>query len=167
MLHHVNQASSTEGPEQELISLISRVQRNFRANRLQMVHSASSRRSAALAIERFYLKRRRDPFRSPGGRASGKEGSASNILSSVAFTSGTQSAATEQVHLIRAAQAKFRARQHRKKAVRVIETAYGEWKYHAEQVCQHRLGLIAHALWGVEAGRCEGVFASSCHPSQN
>ncbi len=35
--------------------------------------------------------------------------------------------------VVASAQRSFRARQHRKQAVRVIERAYSEWKYHAEQ----------------------------------
>ena len=35
--------------------------------------------------------------------------------------------------MIRQAQAAFRARQLRKKAVRVIESAWSEWQYHSEQ----------------------------------
>jgi hypothetical protein len=34
--------------------------------------------------------------------------------------------------LIRAAQVAFRARQHRKKAVRIIEAAWSEWRFHSE-----------------------------------
>ncbi|KAL3923271.1 MAG: hypothetical protein SGPRY_004272 [Prymnesium sp.] len=54
--------------QQRLHSLVSRVQRSFRASRLAVPHSASSRRHAALAIERFYLKRR-GPYLSHNARA--------------------------------------------------------------------------------------------------
>jgi hypothetical protein len=55
--------------------------------------------------------------------------------------------------LIRAAQVAFRARQHRKKAVRIIEAAWSEWRFHSE------LGdcmLIASLIDGLhsELGDC-------------
>lgn len=119
-----------------------------------MAHSASSRRSAALAIERFYLKRRREPYRSSGARAAASallldnDSASSNLLANVDFTSPVDTTGV-QLQLIRSTQAKFRARQHRKKAVRVIETAYGEWKFHAEQVHCHvfrRVQLVTMIL---------------------
>ena len=45
--------------------------------------------------------------------------------------------------LIRAAQVAFRARQHRKKAVRIIEAAWSEWRFHSKQA-----QLAAHAVEG-------------------
>mmetsp|Transcript_40434 Transcript_40434/g.106642 ORF Transcript_40434/g.106642 Transcript_40434/m.106642 type:complete len:388 (+) Transcript_40434:372-1535(+) len=153
---HTAGGAHVRGPPQGLshdhgrdAELISRVQRNFRANRAQMPHSATSRRRAALAIERFYLKRRREPYRSPNARAAASallldedvplmdvldEAPSAELLSTASLSSAAaQGAPPEQLSLIRATQAKFRARQHRKKAVRVIEAAYGEWKFHAEQ----------------------------------
>ena len=141
-------AAVPDGRHQELIS---QVQRSFRNRRL------NSRRRAALAIERFYLKRRREPYRSPSGRSAvsalcagemqplmeddmphqdrREQVARSDLLAAVTMgDAGAQGAAPEQLQLIRATQAAFRARQHRKKAVRVIEQAYGDWKFHAEQV---------------------------------
>ncbi|KAL1523624.1 hypothetical protein AB1Y20_018560 [Prymnesium parvum] len=150
------QANALDGRQQHLNSLVSRVQLNYRANRLQVPHSASSRRRAALAIERFYLKRRRDPYYSPNARA------AANVLllEDDNSASSLPAAAPDQLHLIRSTQAKFRARQHRKKAVRVIETAYGDWKFHAEQARLAAQGerdpslLNYHAERRERAARC-------------
>ena len=162
----------------EVEAAAAQVQRIFR-NRRQ-----DSRRRAVLAIERFYLRRRRSPpLRQPseGTAASGSpsKGSLAPLLESeIAIspemaTSGggdqalhggdaasASSAAqwpspplwSKQPHsptgrssreqppipagqaaLIRQAQAAFRARQLRKKAVRVIESAWSEWQYHSEQ----------------------------------
>jgi hypothetical protein len=55
--------------------------------------------------------------------------------------------------LIRAAQVAFRARQHRKKAVRIIEAAWSEWRFHSElEDCM----LIASLIDGLhsELGDC-------------
>ena len=105
------QALSVEGHHQELIS---RVQRSFRANRLQIPHSATSRRRAALAIERFYLKRRPQPYLSPNARAAASallrdddDPATGNLLASGGLLSSAAAlgALPEQLQLIRSTQA--------------------------------------------------------------
>lgn len=122
---------------------VSRVQRTFRSRRRQRIDT-DSRRRAALAIERHYLKRRR------GGALAGMSRSISlesrrSRDSGNSFGSGGMGGAGGDdglgdvsnsdvgMGLIMRAQAAFRARQARKQAVRRIEQTYLEWRYHAEQ----------------------------------
>ena len=114
---------------------VSRVQRTFRSRRRQRI-DLDSRRRAALAIERHYLKRRRggalagiprsismESRRSRDSRDSGGAGD----------DDGLGDVSDVGVGLVMRAQAAFRARQARKQAVRRIEQTYLEWRYHAEQ----------------------------------
>ncbi|EOD26117.1 hypothetical protein EMIHUDRAFT_237144 [Emiliania huxleyi CCMP1516] len=91
---------------------------------------ADSRQRAALAIERFYRKRRRSPAR---------ELSASADEAAHLFERDTEEARPPPLSLPAGAcsspplTAEARARQLRRSAVRVIERTYSEWKYHAER----------------------------------
>ena len=121
------------------VAAISRVQRTFRSRRRQRIDT-DSRRRAALAIERFYLKRHRGGGPGPTLAQLRRLQSADGGVSPRGATSPVRSADDDVtdvtdvgVGLITRAQAAFRARQARKQAVRRIEQCYTEWKYHAEQ----------------------------------
>jgi hypothetical protein len=115
-LHRRRSSDSSVAEE----ALVSRVQRRYRARRM-----LEARRSAALAIARFYRKKRRPP---PSPRIISAE------PHKVPWLLELDSQANAAVHsVLRSAQLNFRARQLRRSAVRVIERAYTDWKHHAEQ----------------------------------
>ena len=99
--------------------IISRVQRSVRNRLASRRTQLDSRRRAALAIERFYLKRRREPYAAVGAlppppRATAPLGAAEEAILSrccrrrrgAASISGDQ---LRQLRHVRAAQAQFRA----------------------------------------------------------
>ena len=212
---------SSFSTEASAAAAVAQVQRVFRSRR------QDSRRRAALAIESFYIRRRRAPRGSavvpglagyaPGTAPHGLAGYAHGAMSSAAMGGASHALAggahcgasaveslpetAEEIaenasaesapdpslpfqplpqgfgaipgyapstallgyapstarpgyaSLIRAAQVAFRARQHRKKAVRIIEAAWSEWRFHSElEDCM----LIASLIDGLhsELGDC-------------
>ena len=191
---------SSFSTEASAAAAVAQVQRVFRSRR------QDSRRRAALAIESFYIRRRRAPRGSAvvpglsdyapgtaphglsdyahGAMSSAAMGGASHALAGgahcgasaveslpetaeeIAENASAESAPDPSLpfqplpqgfgalpgyapstallgyapstarpgyaSLIRAAQVAFRARQHRKKAVRIIEAAWSEWRFHSE-----------------------------------
>jgi hypothetical protein len=114
---------------------VSRVQRTFRSRRRQRI-DLDSRRRAALAIERHYLKRRRGGALASIPRSISMESRRprdSRDSGGAGDDDGLGDVSDVGVGLVVRAQAAFRARQARKQAVRRIEQTYLEWRYHAEQ----------------------------------
>ena len=111
---------------------VSRVQRTFRSRRRQRI-DIDSRRRAALAIERHYLKRHRGGALAGMSRSISLEARRARDSGGAAGDDGRGDVSDVGMGLIMRAQAAFRARQARKQAVRRIEQTYLEWRYHAEQ----------------------------------